>query len=207
MHRGTASVNASKVLGLTGGIGTGKTTVSSYLAHRYGLPILDADCYAREAVLEGSDRWQAIVRQYGPEILNAGNTLDRSRLGQIIFQDAAQRQWLEALIHPFVRQRLKEMQEVLATQPEIVMVIPLLFEAGMTDLVSEVWVVTCSPEQQLSRLMQRNHLTQQEAQARIDSQMSMAEKCRRADVVLDNSGARSALYAQVDRAVQKHISD
>jgi dephospho-CoA kinase len=207
MHHGTALANVRKVLGLTGGIGTGKTVASSYLANRYGFPILDADCYAREAVLKESDPWRAIVRQYGPEILNADDTLNRSRLAQIIFQDSAQRQWVEALIHPFVRHRFQEMQERLATQPVIVMAIPLLFEAGMTDLVSEIWVVVCRPEQQLSRLMQRDHLTQQEAQARIDSQMPMAEKCDRADVVLDNSGSLSALHAQIDQALRKSISD
>jgi dephospho-CoA kinase len=207
MHHGTALANVRKVLGLTGGIGTGKTVASSYLANRYGFPILDADCYAREAVLKESDPWRAIVQQYGPEILNADDTLNRSRLAQIIFQDSAQRQWVEALIHPFVRHRFQEMQERLATQPVIVMAIPLLFEAGMTDLVSEIWVVVCRPEQQLSRLMQRDHLTQQEAQARIDSQMPMAEKCDRADVVLDNSGSLSALYAQIDQALRKSISD
>jgi dephospho-CoA kinase len=205
MHHGTALANVRKVLGLTGGIGTGKTVASSYLANRYGFPILDADCYAREAVLKESDPWRAIVQQYGPEILNADDTLNRSRLAQIIFQDSAQRQWVEALIHPFVRHRFQEMQERLATQPVIVMAIPLLFEAGMTDLVSDVWVVVCRPEQQLSRLMQRDHLTQQEAQARIDSQMPMAEKCDRADVVLDNSGSLPALYAQIDRALHKSI--
>jgi dephospho-CoA kinase len=207
MHHGTALANVRKVLGLTGGIGTGKTVASSYLANRYGFPILDADCYAREAVLKESDPWRAIVQQYGSEILNADDTLNRSRLAQIIFQDSAQRQWVEALIHPFVRHRFQEMQERLATQPVIVMAIPLLFEAGMTDLVSEIWVVVCRPEQQLSRLMQRDHLTQQEAQARIDSQMPMAEKCDRADVVLDNSGSLSALYAQIDQALRKSISD
>ncbi len=205
MHRGTALANAPKVLGLTGGIGTGKTAASGYLANHYGFPVLDADCYAQEAVLEGSEQWQAIVQQYGPEILNADNTLNRSKLAQIIFQDSAQRQWVEALIHPFVRHRLREMRESLAAQPIIVMAIPLLFEAEMTDLVSEVWVVVCRPEQQLSRLMQRNHLTQQEAQARIDSQMPMAQKCDRADVVLDNSGSLPVLYAQIDRALRKSI--
>jgi dephospho-CoA kinase len=86
-------------------------------------------------------------------------------------------------------------------QSTIVMDIPLLFEASMTDLVSEIWVVYCRPEQQLSRLMARNHLTQQAAQQRIESQMPLAQKCDRADVVLDNSGSLEALYAQVDRAL------
>lgn len=206
MHYGAAVANAPKVLGLTGGIGTGKTTVSSYLAHHYGFPVLDADCYAREAVFEGSEPWRAIVQQYGSEILNADNTLNRSRLAHKIFQDSVQRRWVEGQIHPFVRLRLKEMRESLAAQPVIVMAIPLLFEAGMTDLVSEIWVVTCRPEQQLSRLMERDRLTQQEAQARIDSQMPLEQKCDRADVVLDNSGSLPGLYAQIDRALQERIS-
>jgi dephospho-CoA kinase len=192
----------SRVVGLTGGIATGKTTVSAYLASHDGLTILDADLYAREAVSPGSRGLEGIVERYGPGILRLDHALDRAQLAQIMFQNAAEKQWIESLIHPYVRDRLSSSAFDLHHQPLIVMDIPLLFEASMTDLVTEIWVVSCQPKQQLSRLMARNHLTQPEAQARIDSQMPLREKCDRADIVLDNSGSLEALYAQVDRAVQ-----
>jgi dephospho-CoA kinase len=191
-----------RVIGLTGGIGTGKTTVSDYLAFHYGLTILDADCYARDAVALGSQGLRAIVGRYGPKMLRLDNTLDRSRLAEMIFQNATEKRWLEELIHPVVRDRLIATARSLRRhQPVIVMDIPLLFEADMTDLVSEIWVVYCQPQQQLSRLMARDRLTQQAAQQRVESQMPLVQKCDRADVVLDNSGSLEALYAQVDRAL------
>ncbi len=194
------------IIGLTGGIATGKTTISDYLSRHHGLTILDADIYAHEAISEGSEGLKAVLQRYGAEIMQAGHQLNRARLAQVIFQNSAEKRWLEALIHPYVRDRLTSTAKSLATQPIIVMDIPLLFEAQMTDLVSEVWVVNCEPGQQRHRLMQRNHLTQQAAQARIDSQMPLAQKCDRADIVLDNSGTIEALYTQVDRALQRHFA-
>ena len=194
------------IIGLTGGIATGKTTISDYLSRHHGLTILDADIYAHEAISEGSEGLKAVLQRYGAEIMQTGHQLNRARLAQVVFQNSAEKRWLEALIHPYVRDRLTSNAKSLAAQPIIVMDIPLLFEAQMTDLVSEVWVVNCEPGQQLHRLMQRNYLTQPAAQARIDSQMPLAQKCDRADIVLDNSGTIEALYAQVDRALQRHFA-
>jgi dephospho-CoA kinase len=188
-----------RLIGLTGGIGTGKSTVSHYLATAYQLPILDADIYARVAVELGSPVLKAIAQRYGKDILLLDGTLNRQQLGQIVFNSPAQRQWLEQQIHPFVRERMIEaIRELpLAT---VVLVVPLLFEARMSDLVTEIWVVRCSEQQQMERLMQRSKLTLEEAQARINSQMPIAEKCARADVVLDNSSTLEALFKQVDAA-------
>jgi dephospho-CoA kinase len=202
MHYRLFEDDRPRAIGLTGGIGTGKTTVSVYLASHYGLTILDADRYARDAVVPDSQGLRAIVERYGSEMLRLDHTLNRPRLAEIIFQNATEKRWLEELIHPFVRDRLSATAQSLRHQPAIVIDIPLLFEADMTDLVSEIWVVYCRPEQQLSRLMARDCLTQQEAQIRIESQMPLAQKCDRADVVLDNSGSIEALYAQVDWALQ-----
>jgi dephospho-CoA kinase len=187
-----------RTIGLTGGIATGKTVVSNYLSHR--VPILDADVLAREAVLPGSEGLQALVRRYGPELLSSNGTLNRQKLAQIIFQDINEKRWVESIIHPYVRQHL-ELRQSQETSSTLVMVIPLLFEAQMTNLVSEIWVVSCTPAQQLARLMRRNGLTHKAAQARIDSQMPLAQKCAQADVVLENRGSLEDLYGQVDRAL------
>ncbi|MUH00809.1 dephospho-CoA kinase [Scytonema sp. UIC 10036] len=187
------------IIGLTGGIATGKTTVANHLAGAYNVPILDADIYARDAVSIGSPILQAIAERYGEQILLAHGSLNRQRLGEIIFNNREERNWVEGLIHPYVRDRF--LQDIsISTAQILVLVVPLLFEARMTDLVTEIWVVICSEEQQLERLMQRNNLTLEQAQARIHSQMSIAEKAAKANVVLDNSSSLERLLQQVERA-------
>jgi dephospho-CoA kinase len=193
---------AKRIIGLTGGIATGKTTVANYLAGVHHLPILDADIYAKEAVAVGSPILDAIAHRYGPEILLANGSLNRQKLGEIIFTDSEQRRWVESVIHPYVRDRF--CQEITASSAEtLVLVIPLLFEAGMTDIVTEIWVVRCWEQQQIQRLMQRNNLTPEQAQARINSQMPIAEKVKLADVVLDNTSTPQVLFLQVDAALAK----
>ncbi|NEO82927.1 MAG: dephospho-CoA kinase [Spirulina sp. SIO3F2] len=186
-------------LGLTGGIATGKSTVSDYLAHRHHLPVLDADVFAREAVAVGSEILEAITQRYGSTLLQVDGTLNRSQLGQIIFSDPDERVWLEAQIHPYVRDRFDQAIANLPVTTTVVLSIPLLFEAQLTALVSEIWVVSCNENQQLERLMVRNQLTLQQSQQRIQAQLPLVQKCAAADVVLDNSGSRDWLYAQIDR--------
>lgn len=182
----------------------GKTTVSDYLANTHHLPILDADVYAREAVEPGSAVLSEIVERYGLSILLPDQTLDRRRLGDIIFNNPAERQWLEQRIHPYVHQRMQSDLHDLAAQGQAiaVLVIPLLFEARMTDLVTEIWVVQSHRMQQEVRLMERDQLALEQIQARIDSQMAIEKKVEQADVVIDNSSTLEALYQQVDRALQ-----
>lgn len=206
-----SQVTAPRIIGLTGGIGMGKTTVSDYLAKTYQLPVLDADVYARAAVQPGTIALKAIVDRYTSKILLPDGTLDRRQLGEIIFNQPSERTWLESQIHPFVQQALSRdrdrwIQQLSDQSVTIVMVIPLLFEAQMTDLVSEIWVVSCPPDQQIQRLMQCESLSQEQATARIFSQMAIAEKRDRADVVLENSSTVEDLLQQVDRAINRPLS-
>ncbi|MGA1408569.1 MAG: dephospho-CoA kinase [Prochlorotrichaceae cyanobacterium] len=190
-------------IGLTGGIATGKTTVSEYLAQQYRLPILDADHYARQVVEPGSPVLVSIVQRYGHGMLRQDGTLDRPQLGQIIFQDVEERRWLEAQIHPLVQQCFEQTLRELAEEPIVVLAIPLLFETGyhLTPLVTETWVVSCTLQQQCDRLMQRNSLTLQDAQTRIEAQYPLSDKCALADWVLDNSSSVAKLHRQIDRAL------
>ncbi|NJL91889.1 MAG: dephospho-CoA kinase [Coleofasciculaceae cyanobacterium SM2_1_6] len=188
-----------RIIGLTGGIASGKSTVARYLQERHGLLVFDADLYAREAVVWGSPILEQIIDRYGAEILGE-KQLDRRRLGEIIFRDPAEKQWLEQQIHPFVRQRFERDIAQHPTQ-DMVLVVPLLIEAQMTDLVNQVWVVTCTQEQQLARLVSRDQLSPAAAQGRIDSQMPLAQKIPLAEVVLDNTGDRAELLTQIDRAM------
>ncbi|MEO1428406.1 MAG: dephospho-CoA kinase [Cyanobacteria bacterium J06633_8] len=189
-----------RVIGLTGGIATGKTTVADYLGNAYSLPILDADIYAREAVAVDSPLLQQIVKHYGDKILLEDGSLNREKLAEIIFNEQQERLWIDNLIHPYVGDRLSfGIQQ--SSVETLVAVVPLLFEASMTDLVTEIWVVTCSEKQQLERLMQRNQLSLEQAQARISSQMPLSQKKKKADTVLDNSSTVEKLLEQVDIAI------
>jgi dephospho-CoA kinase len=197
------------IIGITGGIAMGKTTVSQRLATHHGLTVLDADVYAREAVAIGSPVLAAIVARYGSELLLPDGQLDRAALGRIVFADSIERTWLETQIHPEVRDRMQAdtatffQAQNTAKVPDrpIVWVVPLLFETAMTEQVDEIWVIYCDRDQQLQRLCDRSSLTQEEAKARISAQWDIQVKCDRADVILDNSGPVSVLYEQISQAL------
>jgi dephospho-CoA kinase len=189
----------------------GKTTISNYLATVRQLPVLDADVYAREAVEPGSSVLHEIAERYGPSILMPNGRLDRARLGEIIFNSPPERLWIEQRIHPYVRDRITaELQELARQRVAIaVIVVPLLFEARMTDLVNEIWVVNCSREQQIERLMQRDiedsrngRLSIEQIHARIDSQMPISQKISHANVIIQNTSTLEDLFKQIDWALQ-----
>lgn len=195
-------------IGLTGGIASGKSTVGRLLAER-GLPVLDADVYAREALAPGSPGAAAVLERHGPQVALAGAgefaeplpALDRAALGRIVFNDAAELRWLEQLVHPLVRRRFAAELERRRQAPAVVLMIPLLFEAGLEGLCSEVWLVDCDEDQQLQRLMARDGLTESEARARLAAQWPLARKRALATVVLDNRGGPKALAPQVESAL------
>lgn len=180
-------------IGLTGGIATGKSTVGQLLQEHHGLPVLDADHFAREALAPGTEAARAVLERYG--------TLDRPALGHIVFGDPAERHWLEQLVHPLVRQRFDEELALMANQPAVVLMIPLLFEAGLEGLCSEVWLVDCDKRQQLARLMARNGLNQTEAQGRINAQWPLERKRLLADRTISNRGNPEELAGVITAAV------
>jgi dephospho-CoA kinase len=194
-----------RLIGITGGIGTGKSTVTKYLQTRYNLPIWDADLYARSAVAVGSPILPEISQRYGMDILQPDGTLDRRRLGEIIFANVDERQWVEAHIHPYVRNCFETEINNFNPNGTAVLAIPLLFEAQMTDLVTEIWVVGCDRTTQLQRIITRDKMTKTAAETRIQSQMSLAEKTALADVNLDNSTTIADLERQIDAVYQPMI--
>jgi dephospho-CoA kinase len=202
------ATTAQRRIGLTGGIASGKSSVGQLLVER-GLPVLDADALARTALAPGSDAAESVLERYGPLVLTntpgAGNqpVLDRAALGRIVFADPAERRWLEQLVHPIVRARLETELLHQADEPTVVLMIPLLFEAGLEGLCSEVWLVDCDERQQLQRLMQRDGLSEREALCRIGAQWPLARKRLLATALIDNSGRPDALAAQVERALRQ----
>ncbi len=189
-------------IGLTGGIASGKSAVAALLEQRHGLPVLDADRYAREALEPGRPASRAVLERYGDRVAQNGRggldgAIDRAALGRIVFHDPAERRWLEALVHPLVRQRFAEELQRLDQAPAVVLMVPLLLEAGLEELCSEVWLVDCHEEQQLERLMSRDGLEEDHARARIEAQWPLPRKRTLVERCLDNRGEAAALPAVV----------
>jgi len=186
------------VVGLTGGIATGKSTVSRILADA-GARIIDADKIAREVVAPGALAYDAIIRAFGKSILLADGPIDRKRLGQLIFNDPHQKAILDAIVHPKVFGQLKkQIAEYAGQRPNLVIImdIPLLFETGAHEDLTEIVVVYVPESIQLKRLMKRDGIDQNEAMARIRSQMPIDMKRQKATFVIDNSGKTEATRRQ-----------
>jgi dephospho-CoA kinase len=194
-----------KLVGLTGGIASGKTTVAAILK-RHGAAIVDADALSREVVEPGREAWKEIVETFGHEVLQADQTLDRQKLRARIFNDPAARKKLEAIIHPRVRALAEErIAQYGATGYDIVVYeVPLLFEGKLNEWLRPVILVASDVRIQKQRLQQRDHLTPEEAQRHIDAQMSLEEKRQLADYVIDNDGDMEDLDRQV-RAILDRI--
>ena len=192
---------AQRRIGLTGGIATGKSSAARLLEQPHGLPVLDADLYARQALEPGQPATEAVLERFGPGVVSSGGVVDRRALGAIVFNNQDERRWLEQLVHPIVRQRFDQELVQLDTNPAVVLMIPLLFESGLEALCSETWLVDCDESQQLQRLMARDQLNEAEAQARMDAQWPLARKRSLADVLISNRGDAAALNAQLEDAL------
>lgn len=192
------------ILGITGNIASGKSTVADFFAEA-GARILSADQLAREVVRPDGPVLGQLVQRFGDKILLADGGLDRAALAELVFADPDARRELNAITHPAIarlaEQRLQELDRSGADL--IVYEAPLLFEAGAEGRVDRVLVVTVAPEVQLRRLMQRDALDESAARQRVAAQMPQAEKVRRADFVIDNSGSREACRRQVRKLVDR----
>jgi dephospho-CoA kinase len=195
-----------KILGLTGGIGSGKTVVGQMFA-RLGAEIIDADQLAREVVEPGQPALKEIVQRFGSDILQPDGRLDRARLGGIVFADASARAALNAITHPRIRQR---MEDAIAARKDragvLVLVIPLLYESARTGLVEEVIVVWVDPQTQFRRLVERGGLTAEQARQRIEAQMPLDEKRALADDVIDNRGSLADTQRQVEAIYRRYAT-
>ncbi|MBK5275050.1 MAG: dephospho-CoA kinase [Desulfuromonadales bacterium] len=177
-----------RVIGLTGGIATGKSSVARFFEEQ-GATVIDADLLARDVVEPGSSGLAEVLAAFGEGVVAADGTLDRKRLGGMIFSDGSKRRQLEGILHPEIRRLAEERiaKAAASGQRVVFYMAPLLIEAGVTGRVDEIWVVTVRPEVQLERLMLRDRISRDEAERIIASQMPLAEKERHGRIVIDNS--------------------
>lgn len=188
-----------RTVGLTGGIGSGKSAVSRLLAER-GAVVLDADLVAREVVAPGTPGLAAVVAEFGEAVLRADGSLDRAALGAVVFADPAALQRLNAIVHPLVGERTAELLQRARDAAARVVVhdVPLLVENGLQDSYDAVVVVAASPQTQLDRLVRLRGMDEQEARQRIAAQAPLADKLAVATHVIDNDGPLDRLAPQVD---------
>lgn len=189
------------VIGLTGGIATGKSLISHYFKQLH-IPICDADVIAKQVLRPGQPALEALVAQFGESILQPTGCLDRHQLATLIFHDEAKRQRLNAIVHPYILKAIDAWKSE-QTAEIIVIDMALLIEIGYMSQVDSVMLVTVSAEQQLTRLMTRNGYSAQEAMARIQAQLPFEEKAKYADVIIDNNGSKADTYQQVDAYLQR----
>jgi dephospho-CoA kinase len=197
------------LVGLTGGIATGKSTVTALLAGP-SVRVVDADALAREVVEPGTPAHAQIVAEFGKEVLQPDGRLDRARLGEIVFPDAARRKRLEAITHPAIRRRFEQIMadlERAGFDGLLIWDAALLVESGGTKNMDRVVIVTTDPATQLRRLVQRDGCTEEAARTRIGSQMPLAIKARYGDYVIDNSGPREETEARVREVYRSLLRD
>lgn len=193
------------LIGLTGGIATGKSTVSNAIKS-LGIDVIDGDQIAREVVEPGTRGHKAILAHFGSEVFDADGKLNREKLGKIIFCDASRRKVLNAITHPEIYKCIawKCFLSLLNRRRFVLLDLPLLYESGtMVRFLDAVIVSKCSPGQQLDRLMARNGFSEEEALTRITSQIDLEEKCHRANYVIDNSGTFDETELQVKLLVDR----
>jgi dephospho-CoA kinase len=194
------------VIGLTGGIASGKSTVSKMFREK-GIRVVDADQIAREVVEVGKPAYQKIVETFGEEILQADQTINREKLGALIFADEKKREQLNQIVHPAIRKEmLKQSQEEKEKHAKVVVLdIPLLFESNLTHLVDKTILVYVDEETQLKRLMKRNDLSEKDAKLRISSQLPLKEKIRLSDEVINNNGSIEETQTQLQQLIRKFV--
>ncbi|WP_030247396.1 dephospho-CoA kinase [Streptomyces sp. NRRL S-350] len=184
-------------IGLTGGIGAGKSEVSRLFA-AHGAVIVDSDVIAREVVAPGTDGLAAVVGEFGPQVLREDGALDRPSLGAIVFADPERLKALNAIVHPLVRARSAELEAAAAPDAVVVHDVPLLAENGLAPLFDLIVVVDATDEVRLDRLVRLRGMAEEEARARMAAQASRADRLAIADLVIDNGGELAALAARVD---------
>lgn len=193
------------VVGLTGGIASGKTTVANLFQGHFGIEIVDADVIAREVVEPGSEGLSKIVEHFGSDILSTDGSLDRSQLRSRIFENENEKLWLNDLLHPMIRQKMKQ-NLALVQSPYALLVVPLLVENNLQSMADTVLVVDVERDTQISRTMNRDGVAKAQVESILSSQASRDERLAHADHVVDNNQADSDLLSQVTQLHQQFMS-
>ena len=193
-------------IGLTGGIGSGKSTVAA-LFKEHGVTVIDSDTISHQLTQSGGAAITALRAAFGDSYIDADGALDRPRMRQLVFSDAAAKQHLEAILHPLIRAQMLDQAQTAHSSPYLLLVVPLLFEAAdYQALVQRTVVVDCAPVTQVARAMRRSGLNEQEVRAIMAQQITRAERLKRADDIIQNDAGVDTLRLQVERLHRRYLS-
>ncbi|MGG3888567.1 dephospho-CoA kinase [Metabacillus fastidiosus] len=194
------------IVGLTGGIASGKSTVSNMFKEK-NITVVDADQIARDVVEIGEPAYKEIVQHFGKEILNNDETINRAKLGSIIFQNEEERKILNNIVHPEVRKEMMRQTEIAKENKEeiVILDIPLLYESNLTHLVHKTLLVYVDENVQMKRLMERNNYTYEEAKMRMEAQLSLKDKLKLADNVINNNGTIGETAEQLNKLINEWL--
>ncbi len=185
------SKSRQRRIGLTGGIASGKSTITNYIRKHKNIPILDADNLSRELIKPNTYGYKKILDYFGNKIIdnqnNSEKLINRKLLRNIIFKNSESKEWIEKLLHPLIKEKMIEECSQYKNNETIILVIPLLFEAKFEDICTEIWLVKCPKELQKKRLITRDNISEKEAYESINLQLSFEEKRKFSDIILDNS--------------------
>tara|TARA_A100001388_G_scaffold177034_1_gene132459 strand:+ start:128 stop:745 length:618 start_codon:yes stop_codon:yes gene_type:complete len=183
--------NNQRRIGLTGGIATGKSTITNYIKKHKNIPILDADNLSKDLIKPNTYGYKKILQYFGNQIIDNKNSsekaINRTLLRKIIFNNSESKKWIEELLHPLIKERMIEESSQYKNNQTILLVIPLLFEANFEDICTEIWLVKCPSEIQKQRLITRDKISEKEAYEIINFQLSFEKKRKLSDIILDNS--------------------
>ena len=178
-------------IGLTGGIASGKTTITNYIKKYKDIPIIDADDLSRELIKPNTYEYKKILNYFGKQIIDKNNNsekvINRKLLKKIIFKHSESKEWIEKLLHPLIKERMIKKCSQYKNNQTIILVIPILFEAKFEDICTEIWLVKCPKDLQKKRLIKRDKISEKEADETINLQLSFEDKRKLADIILDNS--------------------
>ena len=196
--------NNQRRIGLTGGIASGKSTISRYIKEHKKIPILDADNLSRELINPNTIGYKTILNYFGKQIIDektSGGGINRQLLKKIVFKNKEHREWIEKLLHPLIKEKMIEKCNQFKDDKVILLVIPLLFEAKFEDICTEIWLVNCSKEVQLERLINRDKISKQEASKIINLQSNYEEKEKLANFILNNSDDHYRWMDEIEKLI------
>ena len=182
--------NKQRIIGITGGIASGKTTIAKYISNNTKIPIIDSDKIGKEELAINSDGYFKIIEHFGDNIIKNHlytREIDRKKLASIIFSDQREKEWLESILHPIIYCRIFNEIKKYKNEGIIILLIPLLFESNFNTLCNETWLIKCSKEEQLKRLIKRDQISESEAINRINSQWPLEKKILKADIIIENN--------------------
>ena len=197
-------INTQRRIGLTGGIASGKSTITNYIRTYKKIPILDADNIGRELIKPNTVGYEKILANFGNQIIDKyspENAIDRKLLKNIIFKDEKNRKWIQKLLHPLIKQKMITECNKYKNNKIILLVVPLLFEAKFEDICNEIWLVKCPEKQQIQRLAKRDKINEKEASAIIKLQMKYEAKIELSDVILDNSDKTNQWINKIENLI------